>query len=138
MRSVADLPAAAAEQRPDHPAVIDPDGCVMTWGELEHRVAALAGGLLAKGVEPGDRVAVMLPNTSAFPVAYWGVLRAGGTVVPVNPAYTAVERDHLLSDSGAHLLLTDAADDLPAGVARLDPAALTGPPAAADALDGEA
>ena len=138
MRSVADLPAAAAEQRPDHPAVIDPDGSVTTWGELEQRVAALAGGLLANGLEPGDRAAVMLPNTSAFPGAYWGVLRAGGTVVPVNPAYTTVERDHLLSDSGALLLLTDEADHLPPGVTAIDPAALAGPPVPPGGVDPEA
>ena len=137
-RSVADLPAAAAQRRPDHPALIDPDGTTVTWHALEERIASVAGGLLAGGMEPGDPVAVMLPNSSAFPIAYWGVLRAGGTVVPVNPAYTPVERDHLLTDSGARWLLAQEAPDLPEGVTLLDPATLAGPPVAAGGTDPDA
>ena len=130
--NVADLVAGAADRAPSRAAVIDPDGSATTWRELEHRVARAAGGLRARGVQAGDRVGVMLPNGSAFPAAFWGICRAGATMVPVNPAYTPPERDHLLSDSGARWLITSApGDDLPAGVAALRPDELDGPPVAA-------
>ena len=105
--NVADLVAAAAAGG-QRPAFIEPDGSTVTWGEVEARVAALAGGLQARGVTAGDRVGVMLGNSSDFAVAYWGALRAGASIVPVNPAYTAPEREHLLTDSGATLLIADA------------------------------
>ena len=105
--NVADLVAAAAG-RGHRPAFVDPDGSTVTWGQVEQRVAALAGGLQADGIASGDRVAVMLGNSSDFAVAYWGALRAGASIVPVNPAYTAPEREHLLTDSGATLLITGA------------------------------
>ena len=126
MASVADLPAAAAASRGDHPAIIDPDGAVITWSQVERRIAEAAGGLVAAGLAPGDPAGVMLPNGADFAVGYWGVLRAGGTVVPINPAYTSTERDHLLTDSGARWVLTGGEPDLPQGVAPLDPSNLTG------------
>jgi acyl-CoA synthetase (AMP-forming)/AMP-acid ligase II len=52
----------------------------LTYGELEDRSARLAGLLREKGIEVGDRVGVMLPNVPDFPVAYYGVLRAGAIV----------------------------------------------------------
>ena len=65
-----------------------------------------------RGVEPGDRVGIMLPNVPAFPVLYYGVLLAGGTVVPMNPLLKAREVEHYLGDSGAKLIFAcDAAAD---------------------------
>lgn len=124
---VADLPAAAADRAGDRSAIVDPDGRVTTWRELENRVASVAGALRAAGVDDGDRVGVMLRNGADFAAAFWGVCRAGATMVPVNPAYTAPERDHLLTDSGARWLVTDQALDVPDGVTSLAPAALDGP-----------
>ncbi|MFL6691531.1 MAG: AMP-binding protein [Ramlibacter sp.] len=73
----------------------------MTYGELEELSAALAAWLQAQGLEPGARVALMLPNVPQFPVAMAAVLRAGYTCVNVNPLYTARELEHQLKDSGA-------------------------------------
>ena len=56
----------------------------LTYGELDDRVARLATLLRERGLEPGDRVGVMLPNVLEFPIAYYGILRAGGVVVPMN------------------------------------------------------
>jgi long-chain acyl-CoA synthetase len=73
-------------------------------------VARLAGSLRHRlGLGAGDRVGVCFTNSITFAEAYWAVLRAGGTVVPVNPAYTPPEVGHLLTDSGAVLALADPA-----------------------------
>lgn len=121
-RNVADLPAAAAAAHPDTAAIIDPDGTATTWAQLEQRVLGVAGALQREGVRAGDTVAVMLPNGSDFAAASWGALRAGATVVPVNPAYTAPERNHILGDAGVRIVLTNAVGDTwPDGVAALSP-----------------
>ncbi len=73
----------------------------MSYGELDHLSAALGAWLQGKGLEPGARVAIMLPNIPQFPVTMAGVLRAGFTCVNVNPLYTARELEHQLKDSGA-------------------------------------
>jgi long-chain acyl-CoA synthetase len=77
----------------------------LTYAELEERSARLATLLAARGVEPGDRVGVMLPNVPEFPIAYYGVLRAGAIVVPMNVLLKRREIAFYLSDSGAKLLL---------------------------------
>jgi len=64
-----------------------------------------ANGLRAIGVKRGDRVAIMLPNTPQFVIAFFGALRAGAVVVPCNPLYTAPELRHQLADSGAETLV---------------------------------
>jgi long-chain acyl-CoA synthetase len=58
---------------------------------LDQAAARVAAMLKAKGMEPGDRVGIMLPNVPYFPVAYYGVLRAGGVVVPMNVLLKARE-----------------------------------------------
>jgi len=73
----------------------------MTYGELDNLSAALGAWLQAQGLEPGARVAIMLPNIPQFPVTMAAVLRAGFTCVNVNPLYTARELEHQLKDSGA-------------------------------------
>jgi long-chain acyl-CoA synthetase len=73
----------------------------MSYGQLDHLSAALGAWLQSKGLEPGARVAIMLPNIPQFPVAMSGILRAGYTCVNVNPLYTARELEHQLKDSGA-------------------------------------
>ncbi len=65
--------------------------------------AKVAGTLRENGIEPGDRVAVILPNVPAFPVVYWGILLAGGIVVPMNPLLKAGEIDYFFTDSGAKI-----------------------------------
>ncbi len=75
----------------------------VTYGQLHAMAAEVAGTLRANGIEPGDRVAVILPNVPAFPVVYWGILLAGGVVVPMNPLLKAGEIDYFFTDSGAKI-----------------------------------
>lgn len=79
------------------------DDQVLTYADLDELTSRVSGWLLSQGVNPGDRVGVMLPNVPAFPVLYYGVLRAGATVVPMNPLLKSREVQHYLSDSGAAL-----------------------------------
>jgi len=93
----------AKDMYPDRVAV-RLDDLVVTYEELEERSARVAGLLAARGVEPGDRVGLMLPNVAQFPVLYYGVLRAGAVVVPMNPLLKAREVEYYLGDSGAKLI----------------------------------
>jgi long-chain acyl-CoA synthetase len=77
----------------------------LTYAELDERSARLAALLREKGLQPGDRVGVMLPNVLEFPISYYGVLRAGGVVVPMNVLLKRREIAFYLEDSGAKLLL---------------------------------
>jgi long-chain acyl-CoA synthetase len=77
----------------------------LTYGELDDRSARIATLLREHGIERGDRVGVMLPNVPEFPIVYYGVLRAGGVVVPMNVLLKRREIDFYLEDSGAKLLL---------------------------------
>jgi long-chain acyl-CoA synthetase len=77
----------------------------MTYRQLDDQSRALGAWLQAKGLEPGARVAIMLPNLPQFAVAMAAVLRAGYTCVNVNPLYTARELEHQLKDSGATAII---------------------------------
>ena len=79
---------------------------------------------LTAGLERGDRVGLQLPNTVDFPIAYFGVLRAGLVAVPLNPGYTAAELAHALGDSGARALVTATTTAAVAESAAADLAAL--------------
>jgi len=76
----------------------------MTYRELDEASARVAGLLRGHGFKPGDRAGIMLPNVTEFPVVYYGVLRAGGVVVPMNPLLKSREVAYYLGDSGAELL----------------------------------
>jgi long-chain acyl-CoA synthetase len=76
-----------------------------TWKQISDDAWRFANGLRAMGVKKGDRVAVMLPNTPQFIIAFYGALRAGAIVVPCNPLYTAPELRHQLEDSGAETIV---------------------------------
>jgi long-chain acyl-CoA synthetase len=80
-----------------------------SYDELDTASARVAGMLVARGLRPGDRVGVMLPNVPQFAMAYYGVLRMGGVVVPMNPLLKSREVDHYVSGSGAALVLDDPA-----------------------------
>jgi long-chain acyl-CoA synthetase len=73
----------------------------MSYGQLDELSTALGAWLQAQGLEPGARVAIMLPNIPQFAVTMAAVLSAGYTCVNVNPLYTARELEHQLKDSGA-------------------------------------
>jgi long-chain acyl-CoA synthetase len=80
------------------------DDAAMTYQALDEASARVAGLLRERGFRPGDRVGIMLPNVAEVPVAYYGVLRAGGVVVPMNPLLKAREVAYYLGDSGAGLV----------------------------------
>jgi len=82
-------------------------GGTTSFGELAKAITAFAGALQSRyGVTKGTRVAIMLPNTPFYPIAYYGVLRAGGTVVNCNPLYTVSELSHITANAGADLMVT--------------------------------
>ena len=80
----------------------------LTYGEFDARTDELAGGLAELGVGPGDVVSVFLPNCIEFLEAWWAILKAGGVLGPVNPAYTASEAGYILEHAEAVALITDA------------------------------
>ena len=95
--------AQAAAEHGNRPAV-RLDSLVLSYAELRDAAARLTSLLPSLGIEPGDRVAVMLPNVPAFPIAFYGALGAGAVVVPMNPLLKSREVSYYLSDSGAKLL----------------------------------
>ena len=117
----------AARATPDAPALVQGDRR-LSWSEVDAQVDRTAAGYAARGLAAGDRVAVQLPNGVDWVLAVVGALRAGLVVVPVNPAYTDPELEHLLTDSGARLVVATQERTGPAGVP-----VLAGPPESDDA-----
>ena len=88
-------------------ALIDgPSGAETTYGQLAQRIELFAGALAARGIAPGDVVALHAPNTPAFAVAFHGILRAGAAATTVNALYTVEEMTKQLVASHAKLLIT--------------------------------
>jgi long-chain acyl-CoA synthetase len=77
----------------------------LTYAELDDYSKRLAGWLQSRGMSKGARVAVMMPNVLQYPIAIAAILRAGYTVVNVNPLYTPRELEHQLKDSGAEAII---------------------------------
>jgi long-chain acyl-CoA synthetase len=86
-------------------AALTLDGTDLTYRALARHSARVAALLRRRGIRPGDRVAVMLPNVPEFAIVFFGVLWAGAVVVPVNPQLKRREIAHYLDDCGASLLL---------------------------------
>jgi long-chain acyl-CoA synthetase len=138
VRNLADLVRrAAAGSDGGRPALRWQDGS-LTWGELDAQVDRAAATLA--GVDPGSRVAIAIGNVPEFPAAFFGALRAGLVAVPVNSGYTGREIRHVLTDSGAAVVIGNSAlldtvgDQMPATVLRTyslesDPFAATEPAA---------
>lgn len=107
---------AVAEVHGDHEALVDGD-LRLTYRDLVARAAAVAGRLGELGVEPGDRVAVLLPNGWRYAAGFFGIQFRGAVAVLVNTGFTTPEIEHVLSDSGARVVLTDdeLGDRLPEG-----------------------
>jgi long-chain acyl-CoA synthetase len=80
-------------------------GATISFGDLDRLSRDFGAWLQGKGLARGARVAVMMPNCLQYPVAIFGILRAGYVVVNVNPLYTARELDHQLRDSGAEAIV---------------------------------
>ena len=103
--SIPDLLEKAAGKFADKPAFHNL-GRSMTYAELERQSRAFAAFLQGlPGMAKGERVAVMMPNLLQYPVALFGILRAGMVVVNVNPLYTPRELEHQLKDSGARAIV---------------------------------
>lgn len=81
-------------------------GSVSTWAELGDQVNRMAKGLQSLGVKKGTRVGLFLPNCTYFLIAYYAVLKAGGTVVNFNPLYSPRELTHQIKDSGTEIMVT--------------------------------
>ncbi|ARJ43463.1 long-chain-fatty-acid--CoA ligase [Pantoea alhagi] len=103
--SLIDLFEQAAQRYADRPAFINM-GQAMSFRKLEQRSRAFAAYLQQTlGLSKGDRVAIMMPNLLQYPIALFGILRAGMVVVNVNPLYTPRELEHQLNDSGAKAIV---------------------------------
>ena len=80
-------------------------GKTLTYAEVDEQSKKLGAWLQGRGLKRGARVAVMMPNVLQYPIAIAGILRAGYTVVNVNPLYTPRELEHQLNDSGAEAII---------------------------------
>ncbi|RGE46016.1 long-chain fatty acid--CoA ligase [Comamonas testosteroni] len=103
-RSLVHMLEEAFTQHADRPFSVCMDRW-MSYGELDKLSTQMGAWLQSLGLEPGARVAIMLPNVPQFAVTMAGVLRAGFTCVNVNPLYTARELEHQLKDSGATAII---------------------------------
>jgi long-chain acyl-CoA synthetase len=102
MTNIATDLTSTAQRSPEQSA-IRIDGSSVSYAQLHAMAAKVAGQLRAAGIETGDRVAIILPNVPAFPVVFYGILLAGGVVVPMNPLLKSGEIDYFFSDSGAKI-----------------------------------
>ncbi len=117
MTNLAALLTATAGSTPDHP-MITLDDLSLGYAKIHGLATDLAARLVAAGLQPDDRVCLILPNVPAYPVAFFATLYAGGIVVPMNPLLKTDEIAYYFSDSGARLCLAwaDFADQAePAG-----------------------
>src|SRR5436190_5565808 len=102
--NLASLIEQHARRHPDRVAVVSGDKRI-TFGELDARANRIAGGLKASGIRRGDHVALLCPNLPYFPSAYFGILKTGATVVPLNVLLTPREIAYHLRDSDAKALI---------------------------------
>ncbi len=95
----------SAQSSPDRPVAVY-DGGRLTYQQLDRASDRLAAAQTAAGMKPGDPVALQLPNIPQFLISYFGILKAGGIVVPLNVLLRAPEAAIHLGDSGARVLIT--------------------------------
>jgi long-chain acyl-CoA synthetase len=117
--NLAQLLTDSAQREAASQVAIKLDDAELTYAQLDGASAHVVGLLRDHGLEAGDRVGIMLPNVPYFPVCYYGVLRAGGVVVPMNVLLKRREVAFYLKDSGAKLLFAwdGFAEDAEAGAA---------------------
>ncbi|WP_068164816.1 FadD3 family acyl-CoA ligase [Rhodococcus phenolicus] len=120
-RTIPEMVLSVGDRFGDAEAVVDGD-LRITFTELVDRVRRAAGALASAGVDKGDRVAIWAPNSAEWIVAAFGILTAGGVLVPVNTRYKAQEADDIIRRSGAKVVLVQhgflgldfqAPDDIP-------------------------
>lgn len=108
-----DLLRNTARETPDKPSLITSTRLpligrvtsAITFGELERASDAMACALMDMGLKKGDRVALILPNVTAFAIAYYGILKAGGVVAAANPAYPPPRMSHQIADCEAEIVV---------------------------------
>src|SRR5580698_3602878 len=103
--NLAVMVAESARRTPGKPALILGDTKV-SYAQLDVQSDRVAASLHAAGLTPGDRVGLQLPNIPQFVIAYFGILKAGGVVVPMNVLLKAPEIAFQLDNSGARTLIT--------------------------------
>jgi acyl-CoA synthetase (AMP-forming)/AMP-acid ligase II len=125
MPSIPDTLRTTAARCPDREALVF-GGRRRTYRELHQEVERTAAALAARGIAAGDRVLLMSPNSDAFVIAAYAVLRTGALLVPANPRNAPPEVAHLVTDSGAAALLyaPELEDVVTAGVKQ---SGVTGP-----------
>ena len=101
--NLSDLMTTAASRHGDRTAIRQ-DGVSLSYTALERATGLVAGLLREHDVQPGDRVGVMLPNVAYFPICYYGALRAGAAIVPMNMLLKEREVAYYMADSGARVL----------------------------------
>ena len=106
---VADLVTLAAVRNGSRKALVEASGRTLTWDELDHEVGRIATGLGAVGMLAGQRVLVVLDNRIELVTTYLAALRAQLVAVPVNPRAKVEELARMIADSGARLVVADAA-----------------------------
>jgi acyl-CoA synthetase len=106
--TVGDAVLANAERWPERPAFIDDRGTT-TWADYDRQAGELAGILTATGLEPGERVAVILPDTATVHAVFVGAERAGLVVAGIGPRAGRREIEHLVAKTGATALVSPAA-----------------------------
>src|SRR3954449_10057807 len=94
----------AAKEGP-HPA-LRMDDARLSYDEFRDDALRVAAGIRSRGIEPGERVGMVLPNVLSFPIVFYGALLAGAAVVPMNPLLKAREVEYYLRDSGARLVVS--------------------------------
>ncbi|MDI7274480.1 MAG: long-chain fatty acid--CoA ligase [Anaerolineae bacterium] len=104
-KTLPQLLADVARRFPERPATIF-FKAKLTYGQLNDLVNRCAAGLQRMGVRKGDRVAILIPNSPQYVIAYYGILRIGAIAVPCNPLYVARELNYQLKDSGARVIFT--------------------------------
>lgn len=102
--SLADLFEQSCRQYAHNTAYISM-GATMNYEQTHRKAQAFAAWLQSRGIQKGDRVALMMPNLLQYPICLFGTLMAGAVVVNTNPLYTAHELHHQLSDSGATMVV---------------------------------
>ncbi len=94
----------SAQAYPDRTCTVF-KGAKLSYREMDQLTNRMAAGLAARGVMKGDRVAIFMPNSPQFVIAFFGILKAGGVVVATNPLYTPREIEHQMNDSGSEIML---------------------------------
>ena len=125
--------SANANEKPEA-TVLRAGELELSYGELDRAARGVATSLRARGIQPGDKVSLLIPNVPEFPIAYFGILYAGATVVPINILAASPEVTYFLEDSDSRLLIVHPLFEEPG---RKGAAPLSVPVVVAGGEDGE-